>query len=316
MDTPDTPLIPRLLRKLHVRQNEHPRGQAHLSAASGLVCLGKQALVVADDEHHWGRFSLEPTQLHQPVELLRCLPGDLPTGAKPRKCLKADFESLCVMPAFREYPQGALLSLGSGSKDPRHWGVMTGLTAQGDLPEAALSFNRMDLKAWYAPLQAQFTDLNIEGCFIQTNRLHLIQRGNKGDSSSACISYWLADVLAWLGHDAPAPSVLEIRPLDFGRIQDIPLTPTDAIALPDGRWLMSAVAENTSNSVQDGACLGSALVLLNAQAQVQRLMPLAGAPKVEGICLLETHAPQVLMVTDADDPEQASQLLQLDLSWL
>jgi hypothetical protein len=59
------------------------------------------------------------------------------------------------------------------------------------------------------------------------------------------------------------------------------------------------------------------LVLLNADAEVLRIQWIKGSPKVEGISLIRLGAvDHVLMVTDADDPEQASQLLRLDISQL
>jgi hypothetical protein len=311
-------LTPQLLRTLHILPAHHPRGQPHLSAASGLVCIAAsghtQAYVVADDEHHLGCFSIEDDQ---PVQLLRLLPGDLPEKPKQRKRLKPDLENLTALPPIPGYPQGALLALGSGSKDLRHKGMLMGLTAQGLLPkEFEFVPKLIDLTDWYAPLHEEFADLNIEGCFIQDELLHLIQRGNKGDSPSACISYAWASVQDWLCGTGPAPQALQIKGLDFGLAQGIPLTPTDALALPDGRWLMSAVAEDTSDSVQDGACIASALVVLNAQAEVLQIELLEGAPKVEGIGLIRLGAADhVLMVTDADDPEQASKLLRLEAFW-
>jgi hypothetical protein len=312
-------LIPQLLRTLHVLPTHHPRGQPHLSAASGLVCIAAQgrfqAYVVADDEHHLGCFSIEDDQ---PVQLLRLFAGDLPEKPKQRKRLKPDLESLTTLPATPGYPHGALLALGSGSKELRHKGLLMPLNAQGLLPdEAVFTPQQIDLTAWYAPLHAEFEDLNIEGCFIQDDQLHLMQRGNKGDSPSACISYKLADVQAWLTDGELAPQPQQIRRIDLGQINGVPLTPTDALALPNGRWLMSAVAEDTTDSAQDGACVGSALVLLNADAEVLRIQWIKGSPKVEGISLIHFGAvDHVLMVTDADNPEQASQLLRLDISQL
>jgi hypothetical protein len=312
-------LTPQLLRTLHVLPTHHPRGQPHLSAASGLVCIAAsghtQAYVVADDEHHLGCFSIEDDQ---PVQLLRLLPGDLPEKPKQRKRLKPDLESLTALPAMPGYPHGALLALGSGSKELRHKGLLMSLNAQGLLPdEAEFAPQQIDLTDWYAPLHAEFADLNIEGCFIQDDLLHLIQRGNKGDSSSACISYKLADVQAWLNGGKLMPQAVSVKRLDLGHIQGIPLTPTDALALPDGRWLMSAVAEDTADSVQDGACVGSALVMFNANAEVLKIEALDSSPKVEGICLIRLGTvDHLLMVTDADDPEQASQLLRVDIDWL
>lgn len=219
------PLAPRLLRTLHVSPAKHPRGQAHLSAASGLVCIDKQAVVVADDEHHWGRFSVLPEQFSQAVELLRCLPGDLPMDAKQRKRSKPDFESLTVLPAFRGYPQGALLALGSGSTSQRHLGLLTSLNDTGELPLAELTFNSVDLRAWYAPLHAEFSDLNIEGCLVQADQMHLVQRGNKGDSPSACISYRLIDVLSWLGQKRPHPVTLRSNRWTSGTSKAFPSRP-------------------------------------------------------------------------------------------
>ncbi len=312
-------LSPLLLRKLNVIPERHPRGQPHLSATSGLVCVAAQgrmqAIVVADDEHHLGIFSLEDKL---PVQLLRLLHGDLPEPAKQRKRLKPDLESLTALPAMTGYPHGALLALGSGSKALRHRGLLMAFTAQGSLPdEVEFAPLSIDLTAWYAPLHAEFDDLNIEGCFIQDDLLHLIQRGNKGGAQSACINYKLADVMAWLKDGKQTPKTLRIKRLDLGQIESIPLTPTDALALPDGRWLISAVAEDTSDSVQDGACVGSALTLLNAQGDLLSLHPLLDSPKVEGISLW-THQgiTRLIMVTDADDPTQPSQLRSLDAFWL
>lgn len=44
-----------------------------------------------------------------------------------------------------------------------------------------------------------------------------------------------------------------------------------------GEWMFRAVAEDTSDSVVDGACVAS---VVSADGQVLRLMRLQGAPKV------------------------------------
>lgn len=312
-------LHPQRLRSLHVRSSEHPRGQDHLSATSGLVLLSAQGQThgycVADDEHHLGHFVLGDDA---PVNLLRILPGNLPDDTKKRKKAKPDLECITALPAMPGYPQGALLALGSGSKEQRHTGLLLPLDAQGLLPSNIESISsRLDLTQLYAPLHAEFDDLNIEGCFLQTEHLYLLQRGNKGAGGSACIRYERAQFLAWLmGRQASVPAPEHIFKLDLGDVQGIPLTPTDGIALPDGRWLFSAAAENTDNSFLDGPCAGSALVALNSEGKVLALHMLGGAPKVEGIAL-SAHAgnQQILMVTDADDPALASQLLCVPAFW-
>ena len=56
---PNTPRMPNLLsphfvRTLALDPTQHPRGQPHLSAASGLVRVRQRLYVVADDELHLG----------------------------------------------------------------------------------------------------------------------------------------------------------------------------------------------------------------------------------------------------------------------
>ncbi len=312
-------LLPKLLRTLDVRPAQHPRGQPHLSAASGLVCISAQGrthcYAVADDEHHLGHFMADAAA---PVNLLRLLPGDLPEDKKQRKRLKPDLECLVALPAMPGYPQGALLTLASGSKDARHTGLLMPLNAQALIDHSSLAAKQIDLTALYAPLHAEFDDLNIEGCFVQGEFAYLVQRGNKGSSHSACIRFDLNNLQAWLLNSQSAPPApQQIFNIDLGEIDGIPLTPTDGLALPDGRWLLSAAAENTENSFLDGPCAGSALALLDTQGKLLALYPLQGSPKVEGISLWTDGSTQrLLMVTDADDPLQASELLGLDAFWL
>ena len=312
------------LRTLHVNPSVHPRGQAHLSAASGLVQVpsgtGVRCFVVSDDEHHLGQFKLGSDE---PVKLKRLLGGDLPYGLMDRKAAKPDLEVLTLLPAMARYPHGALLALGSGSKPQRHTGLVMALNAQGKLgKDEALVSQHLSLNALYAPLHAQFADLNIEGCFVQNDTLHLIHRGNKGSASgqsSAAIALHLPQFLAWLlePDDTQPPVPSNTLNIDLGDVDGVPLTPTDACLLPgdsQGRWLLSAAAENTDDSTLDGPCAASALAVLSAQGKLLALHRLHGAPKVEGISATRhgSHI-EVLMVTDADHPDVASQLLSLRL---
>ncbi len=312
-------LSTQLMRTMHVLPALHPRGQPHLSATSGLVQLSAQGrdhcYVVADDEHHLGHFVIGDDA---PVTLSRILPGDLPDDAKKRKRVKPDLECLAALPPTPGYPHGALLTLGSGSKEQRHTGLLMPLSTQGLLSrDLESNSKRLDLTKLYAPLHAEFDDLNIEGCFLRGEHAFLLQRGNKGSNGSACMRFDRSQFQSWLLNEASAvPLVQQIFLLDLGDVQGIPLTPTDGIALPDGRWLVSAAAENTSNSFLDGPCAGSALALLNAKGHLLALHPLEGSPKVEGITLWRQGDQQrLLMVTDADDPEKASQLLSVDTFW-
>ncbi len=306
-------LTSHLLRTLTVDPATHPRGQPHLSAASGLVQMGGRCYVVADDEHHLGKFKISG---NDPVKLRRMFDGDLPTDPQQRKAAKPDLETLCPLPATPRHPHGALLALGSGSAAARHTGLVMAFNAQGKLGKGDdLVTQRLDLRTLYAPLHTEFADLNIEGCFVDGDVLHLVQRGHQGNARSACIHLHLPQVQAWmLDEENTPPSPSRIIPIDLGDIDGIALTPTDACALPGGNWLLSAVAENTVDSVQDGPSLGSAIAILSPQGRVLRLHRLHGAPKVEGISVEVTGKQlNILMVTDADDPAVASQLLNVAL---
>ncbi len=297
------------LRNLRVDPAQHPRGQAHLSAASGLVQAGPWLYVVADDEHHLGQLAADAGQA-APVRLHRLLPGDLPHDKDKRKKRKPDLEALALLPATAGYPQGLLMALGSGSRPNREQAFLMALDSGGQLAGATRS---LDLSAWYQPLHDDFSDLNIEGAFVADGRFHLLQRGNKGDARNACISYALPDLQDWLaGRHSQPPAVVRTLPLELGEIGGVPLGLTDGAALPGGGWVFSAVAEDTSNSYSDGACAGSAIGWVDAQGVLQRLEAIAGAPKVEGLALAGDK--RLLLVTDSDDPDTASRLFALDWS--
>jgi hypothetical protein len=129
-------------------------------------------------------------------------------------------------------------------------------------------------------------------------------------------------LLHWLlGGTAQVPLRQQVQIIDLGRINGVPLTLTDgaalpaSAALPHGCWAFSAVAENTHNTYADGACLGSAVGVIGPDGSVMHLHHLQGAPKVEGIAgrLLDNQL-TLDMVTDADDPLQASRLLRVSFA--
>jgi hypothetical protein len=106
------------------------------------------------------------------------------------------------------------------------------------------------------------------------------------------------------------------RTYDLGEFGGVGLAVTDAVALPDGRLLLTAAAEDTPNAVDDGPVVATALVLVDGDDVVA----VAAVPevdgrvqKVEGLALrgLRDGAVHLLAVVDADDPEVPS--VQLDL---
>jgi hypothetical protein len=111
------------------------------------------------------------------------------------------------------------------------------------------------------------------------------------------------------------------RPLGYelGEVAGVGLAVTDAIALPDGRVLLSAAAEDTPDAVDDGPVVGAALVLVDGAAVLDVApVPAVGGsvPKVEGLALREVRGGEVrlLAVVDADDPGTSSARLELRVS--
>ena len=91
---------------------------------------------------------------------------------------------------------------------------------------------------------------------------------------------------------------------------------TDAVALPDGRALLSAAAEDTPSAVDDGPVVATALVLVDDD-DVLAVAPIPEVDghvhKVEGLALREVGDGTVhlLAVVDDDDPARPSAELEL-----
>lgn len=298
-------LAARHLRDLTLRAPPRPGRPLHLSAASGLVRVGRHLYVVADDEPQLGRF---PRSGDAAGELLPLFAGELPAEHGRRKQHKRDLEALTLLPPFAGCRHGALLALGSGSRPNRCSGALLALNETGDI---AAPIRPLQLERLYDRLQTQLGPLNLEGAFITSDELLLLQRGNRTNRQSAIIRLALDAFLRGLqrGH-ADAAALRGVVSVDIGQLEDVPLAFTDGAALPDGRFVFSAVAEDTGDSYNDGACLGTVIGVAALDGTITSLEPLEGAWKVEGISVEPTDgALDLLLVTDADDESIPAALL-------
>jgi hypothetical protein len=287
------------VRKLTLDPSTHPRNRSFLTAASGLVRLGRRHYVIADDEQHLGVF--DPAS-GGPVQLVRLFDGDLPDSAKKRKKEKADLESLVHLPPLPRCPGGALFTLGSGSRPNRRRGALLGLDAEGALLGQV---KLVDLAPLYEPLGRRFDEVNVEGALILGDDLMLLQRGNKG-GPNATVRYAWRELEAWLlGEADDPPEPRTVREFDLGAVDGIAFGFTDCAAMPEGGgWLFSAVAEDTDNAFDDGACSGVSIGVVDADGAVQAMLGLEPRRKVEGIEARMLQGKVVVgMVTDADDPD-------------
>jgi hypothetical protein len=300
-------LVTQPLRSLLVDAGHHPRGQAHFSAASGLVCAHGRVYVISDEEHHLAVFS----DLHSPGTLHRILPGDLPHSKKARKRLKPDLEALLLVPASNGSLDSALVAFGSGSRPNRDIGVMVPLNARG---EPSSRVRRFDLKPLYGPLREALGEINIEGAILLGDELVLLNRAVAGRSENATAHYRASTLRDVIDVKRQKVAPRSIRTYRLGKIDGIGLGFTDAVALPDGGWVFCAAAENTLDSYADGPCSGAALGVVDSRGEVVAVHRLAAPPhsalKVEGIAARRHEAGiDICLVTDADDPLQSSQLL-------
>jgi hypothetical protein len=301
-NAPLRPLRPQHLRTLDVDGALHPRGQPHLSAASGLVCTHGRAYVVADDEHHLAVFN----DLRSPGRLHRIAAGDLPHDAAARKLRKRDFESLFLLPGDARVRR--LVALGSGSRANRRVGVVIELDARGWPQRTVQSF---DLGPLFEPLAARCGALNIEGAFVQRDRLVLVNRAADDNAGNLALHYSLHALHETIAGHRSAIAPAAVRAHSLGHLDGMPLGFTDAAPLPHGGWVYSAAAEDRHGSVADGPCSGSVVGVVGADGLPQAQHRLTAPLKIEGIAARPRDGGlDLCLVSDADDPGLPSCLLR------
>jgi hypothetical protein len=268
-------------------------------AASAIAAFGDGWLVAQDDATHaaWLRPDrVEAVRVTEPVD------GHESFGsAEGTKHLKPDFESAVAV-------DGGVLLLGSGS---------TARRMRASLVTAPGSFSTVDLAPAYlrvaAALGLAADQLNLEGAARIGDRLRWFQRGNSAAGvPSASVEVDLSALLRGEPVEAGEP-----RRYELGGIDGVALAITDAVALPDGRILVSAAAEDTPNAVDDGPVVGAAIALLDDE----RVLAVGAVPdgpyKIEGLAVRDAGpaGAALLAVVDADDPHAASRLLELRVTW-
>ncbi len=106
------------------------------------------------------------------------------------------------------------------------------------------------------------------------------------------------------------------RRYDLGEVEGVGLEVTDAIALPDGRLLLSAAAEDSPNAVDDGPVVATALALVDGK-DVVAVAPIPEVDgrvhQIEGLALrgLGRGEVHLLAVDDDDDPGTPSSEIDL-----
>ncbi|MGY1682570.1 DUF6910 family protein [Geodermatophilus sp. SYSU D01176] len=283
-----------------------------VTAASAVAPLGDGWLVAQDDATHagwWRDGSLSPLRVLPPVEGL-----DRFSEAAGTKRLKPDLEVACPAEVDGE---PAVLLLGSGSTARRTRGVLVRLDDGRPVAQAG------ELAPLYTHVDRCLglgdDQLNLEGASRHGGTVRWFNRGNLAAGvRPGSVDVPLAGLVdAVLGRTGPASVPVERpRVYDLGEVAGVGLAVTDAIALPDGRLLLSAAAEDTHNAVDDGPVVAAALVLVEGDT----VLDVAAVPlldgrvtKVEGLALRAAKGDEVhlLAVVDDDDPARPSAALEL-----
>lgn len=299
-------ILSTLVRSLEIDPASHPRGQPHISSASGLTIVGDWFYIVADDEHHLVALRSADVEAGA-LRMLPLLDAPLPTDPAERKRHKRDLEALFHVPGDKGRAP-MLIAWGSGSRAQRDFAYVVGLAASGSVEGAVRA---VSLARLHEVLRRHVGELNIEAGLVQGDDLCLFSRANRSAPVNGCFRLDLGLVIDFLLTDEGAAEVPPVRfaELDLGRIGEVPIGITDATPLKDGGWLLSAVAENTSNAYDDGRCAGAVLVACDPSGKVAWTGQLDGGFKVEGIAFDEQG--RLWLTTDADDPGVPSGLRRL-----
>ncbi|HJX45414.1 MAG TPA: hypothetical protein VJ352_17225 [Geodermatophilus sp.] len=283
-----------------------------VTAASGIAPLGDGWLIAQDDATHaaWQRpGSTSPVRLLPPVD-----GHDVFSEAAGTKGLKPDIEVACPVEADGD---PAVLLLGSGSAARRTRGVL--VTLDGDRPGVRAA----ELGPLYAAVGTRLGlgpgELNLEGASRSGGVLRWYQRGNRAAGvANAGVEVPLEALVAvLLGRAAPDSVPLgPVHRLELGEVAGVGLAVTDAVALPDGRELLCAAAEDTPNAVDDGPVVATALVLVDG-GRVLDTAPLPEVDgrvvKIEGLALQGTGGGTVRLVAVVDEDDAELPSLQADL---
>lgn len=277
---------------------------AHVRAGSGLRRWGERLVVVQDDVN---ALALLDERAGTVAPLV------LPAGADGRrqfserrgnKAAKMDLEGCVVL------PDGRLLAIGSGSTPAREHAVIVDASHDVRVVDAAPLFEHLRTRRDFAGSQ-----LNLEGAVVVSGRLRLFQRGNgavvDGEAATNAIGDLDLDaLLRWLDHGEPSPRLLSVMRVDLGDVRGVPYGFTDATALPDGRVVFLAGAEDSPDTYRDGDVLGARVGLLDGDRVVlAEILDAAGRPtslKLEGVELVGVTTPagiELVVVADMDDPD-------------
>lgn len=281
-------------------------------AASALVRLGSR-LIIGQDDSNFAAIISEGKITG--LRLFDNVAGDTYSPERKNKAEKPDIE---LGATFSVGGQDAAVMFGSGSTARR---MRAAWITEAD---GELSVQSRDISSLYQAAMQRLglgpDVLNLEGCAPAGDKIVFFQRGNGAGGVNATFAVKQQTLEAALleGKKIEASDVRELRRYDLSRYAPAGLGFSDATPLPDGRILFLAAAEDSPNTFDDGAILGSVLGVLSADGELLGVTRVPDGPdgpyKLEGVTVLgvEGGVARVMAVEDADDPSKASVKLLLD----
>lgn len=288
----------------------HKQELTQTPSASGIEKHG-QFYYVMGDNVPW-LYKLDTT--YTITDKIAIAPVDsLVNDVIPKK-VKPDFEAMTMVD---HNGQRTLLVFGSGSKSPRRDGLVKIDVDHGD---AVTHFSLTDLYHQIRTLcNLEKGELNIEAAAANETQLYLFNRGK-----NRIFVFELSQFMAYIHHKGPLPTFKTCK-VKLPEIEGLKAGLSGADISADGKSIIfTASVENTSNSYDDGAILGSFVGVIPIDQLQESIKPecillkqenRALKIKVESVAVTQQSANgslSLVLVTDSDG--QASELLEVKLS--
>ena len=272
-----------------------------IGALSGVAYLGDYLYFVGDDVRYLLKTSLKnkitATTTFEKVPLLESSEQEALTVLS--KAEKPDFEALsCII--FNE--QLHLLVMGSGSTEKRKQALLYNPSNH----QVQTLLDKLDYD--YLQNSVALTggaDLNIEAVCSDSHHLYIFQRGNINHFHGVLVF----DLEKIQAHKSLENALIRSFNLTLPEINGSVSGISDAYFFADKNVIVATAAvEQTLNTYDDGAVLGSYILVLSPKGEVLNSFLIQDAEgntlaiKVEGITWLESNADGevFLLVTDSD----------------
>lgn len=160
-------------------------------------------------------------------------------------------------------------------------------------------------------------DINVEGHFVSSDILYLLNRGNQSFPNELIsignANNWFSHVIKESSDDNFVYSVHR-KNVDLGSYYGHSLQWTDALFESPSKILFLATIEKTTNSYDDGQVLGSFLGRYDLKEnRVLKLKKILDFKKAEGLCIWNSR---FLVCIDADSEEMCSEFYSFPLDLL